>query len=138
MNKQTKYLPIVFWAYVLVLAFLNLKPGNPVAPEMGEILFIRRDYFEHILAFTALSGLYGLGVIFSRPVFRRRTVLWGTLLLTGLAIFLETLQCFVPFRRFNWYDMLANMTGLVLGALLAFIVSRFVFRVLRSGFRGPR
>ena len=44
--------------------------------------------------------------------------------MTALAISLEALQYFIPLRRFNWYDMAANLTGLAIGALAAFLVSR--------------
>jgi VanZ family protein len=132
MKLIAKSLPLAFWCYVLVLTVLNLKPGNPNAPEMGEILFIRRDYFHHIVAYLILAAMYGTAMISSRPVFRKNPVLYGILLMVALAVTLEALQVFVPHRRFNWYDMAANVTGLILGALLVFIVSRFAFCVPRS------
>lgn len=95
---------------------MNIKPGNPNATqEMGEILFIRRDYFHHIVAFLALGGLYGFAAHTPHPIFRRHPVFFGAVLLTGLAVILEAVQFIVPYRKFNWNDMLANIAGLLIG-----------------------
>lgn len=104
---------------------MNLKPGNPNAPgEMGKILFVRRDYFHHVVAFMALGGLYGFAAHTPRPVFHRHPVLFGAILLIGLAVALEALQVIVPNRKFNWNDMLANLAGLLTGVSLLLIIVR--------------
>jgi VanZ family protein len=131
MKTPPRYLILGFWLYVVVLAILNLKPGNPEAPETGEFLFLRRDYFHHILAYMVLSGWYGICMVVSRPVFRRRPLLNGAFLLLGLAVILEGLQFFIPHRRFNWYDLLANASGVAIGLVLA-AVTGWVRRKLKT------
>ncbi|HOW26114.1 MAG TPA: VanZ family protein [Bacteroidales bacterium] len=128
MNHLTKYLPFLFWTYVLILAIFNLKPGNPgTTQEMGEILFVRRDYFLHVVAFMALAGLYSLAARTSYPIFRKHDRLFGAVFLIGLATALEAFQYFIPERKFNWYDLLANQVGLLFGAFLIAMIVRVPF-----------
>jgi VanZ family protein len=112
----TSRLFLFFWIYALFLVVMNLTPGNTQPLEMKKIMFIRSDYFYHAGAYTVLVGLFMMSAFSPRPVFRKYNMAAGITILILLATLPEMLQNYVPQRRFNWYDMLANFTGLALGA----------------------
>ena len=112
----TSRLFIAFWIYALFLVAMNLTPGSTQSLEMKKIVFVRSDYFYHAAAYSILAGLFMMAAFSSRPVFRKYNIAAGITILILLATLPEILQNFVPRRRFNWYDMLANFTGLALGS----------------------
>jgi VanZ family protein len=125
--RITHWLFLVFWVYALFLVVMNLTPGNTQPIEMKKIIFIRSDYFYHATAYIVLISLYILSAYSPRPVFKQYNLAAGITLLILLASIPELLQNFVPRRHFNWWDMLANFTGLTMGAALM-LSFRFVFR----------
>jgi len=114
--KITHWLFLAFWIYALFLVVMNLTPGSTQPLEMKKIVFVRSDYFYHAAAYSILAGLFMMAAFSSRPVFRKYNIAAGITILILLATLPEILQNFVPRRRFNWYDMLANFTGLALGS----------------------
>jgi VanZ family protein len=70
------------------------------------------DKYEHALAYAALMFWWGM-------VQPHRRLAWAvTLPLLGVC--LEGIQQFTPGRFMEWRDAAANLTGVVLGLLLAF------------------
>ena len=129
--RLTRWLFLVFWIYALWLVGMNLTPGSTEKLEMKKIVFLRMDYFYHAVAYTILAGLYLIADTSPRPVFRKYGIAAGIVLLALIAVIPEWLQNFVPRRRFNWWDMLANFTGLAIGVLGMFSFFR-IFRVTRK------
>ena len=123
----TRWLFLVFWVYALFLVVMNLTPGNTQPLEMKKIILVRSDYFYHATAYIALVILYILSAYSSRPVFMKYNIAAGIAVLIILASIPELLQNYGPRRRFNWWDMFANFTGLTMGAALL-LSFRFIFR----------
>jgi VanZ family protein len=96
---------------VLLMAVITLLALMPVPPKAAGVGW---DKANHLLAFGALAVCAVFG-------FRgRRTALW--LVLAALAAYgglIELLQQLVPNREAEWADLLADLVGIVLGALLA-------------------
>jgi len=111
---------------------MNLTPGSTEVLEMKKIVFVRMDYFYHAMAYLILSALYIAASFSPRPVFRNYALALGITVLVLMATVPEWMQNFVPRRRFNWWDMLANFTGLAIGTTLAHLFFR-IFPVNNPG-----
>ncbi|MBQ9418396.1 MAG: VanZ family protein [Bacteroidales bacterium] len=94
-------------AYFLLLAFFMWAPVGGMGVHLDHyFLGIRTDRWLHALAFLPCVGmLYG--------VVRRRGWLWVAAL--GIGVLAECVQAVLPWRGFDWGDMLANATGVSLG-----------------------
>ena len=107
-----------FWQLMLVLllcmvSYLALTPTPPSSVSHSW------DKLNHAGDFAALtlSGLLGLCP--------QRAGSWRVLLpLLAFGGLIEILQWFVPGRSSEWNDLLADLVGLCLGALLALIATR--------------
>lgn len=82
-------------------------------PLLGSLRHL--DKYQHVIAFATVSLLGG-----SLIPARRRLVYWLLWLL--LAILLEYMQgILLPHRRFDSYDVLANLAGVCVGGLLCWV-----------------
>ena len=124
--RITRWIFLIFWGYALLVVGMNLTPGSTGKMEMKKIAYVRMDYFYHALAYVLLAGLYVLTSRSPRPVFRKYPVIAGMALLFLLASVPEGLQHFVPRRRFNWWDMMANFTGLAIGTVVMWLFYRLI------------
>ncbi len=70
------------------------------------------DKFEHLLA-------YGSLMLWFSQLYRRRVHIWIGVALVFMGIGVEFAQAAGGYRMFEYSDMLANSTGVVLGWLLA-------------------
>jgi len=122
--RITRWLFLLFWVYAIWLVGMNLTPGSTEKLEMKKIVFVRMDYFYHCMAYIILSGLYITASFSPRPVFRKYALALGIVLLILIATIPEWMQNYVPHRRFNWWDMLANFTGLAIGTGAGFVFFR--------------
>lgn len=99
--------------YAVGLLYGLLRPESP--PDF----FDHSDKLLHVLAFSGLACLTRIAY----PMFSG-IVLW--LILMVLAPSLEALQAvFQPHRVFSVGDVVANVTGVLLGFLLAFVCQTF-------------
>ena len=76
------------------------------------VLTFRGDYFLHAMLFIPWA--------FIRPVNKIKVFPWVVLGLV-FATCSEGLQYFLPYRAYNVNDLVANMTGVLLGFVLAWI-----------------
>ncbi len=100
----------LFSSYLIVIILLVTLPINS-AGDLNSITIItfRGDYFFHALAFIPWYLF--------KPVFNHKHLKW---LAWGLlfAASTEGLQYILPYRAYNVNDLLANVIGIILGALL--------------------
>lgn len=75
---------------------------------------IRHDKWLHFIAFSGMASL--IKMIVKNPT--ELLVCFLGLLLSGLVI--ESLQHWVPGRKFCWYDMAANAAGVIVVAVFSF------------------
>jgi VanZ family protein len=113
---------IRYWltsAITLLILIAVLLPGSKV-PDVKLVGF---DKIVHIIMFFAwavavrydfsdarMAGVITVGFLFS--------------------LFTEILQIFVEDRSFDWYDTLADITGLVAGCLMAKPVAQWIGRFI--------
>ena len=94
------------WVATVVLLSLMPQPPEPVQ-------FDNADKVEHTLAYSCLM------LWFCQIVHKPAQRLLVAVLLAGMGITLEYLQRMTGYRTFDYADMLANGTGVLLGWLLA-------------------
>ena len=109
--------------YIIVVLILNLIPtsgGDGIALSSRNIFFIRADYLLHLLLFIPLMVLVWLYMNKENITGVTRfnhALLW---LLAGIifAALLEVIHLFLPHRSFNPVDLILNVSGVILGALI--------------------
>ncbi len=113
-------------AFYLVLVFiLHVIPTGPsegggLALSSRVVLFIRADYLLHLLIFVPLMVLVWLHLNKENITGRTRfnhTLYW---LAAGVlfAAFVEGVQCLLAHRAYNPVDLILNVSGVLLGAVI--------------------
>ena len=107
----------IIWLLLIVIAMLS--PGNSF-PEVDVFSF--QDKVIHLICFGGLSYLWcGVGVNpKQKNIYSKR--IWINFLIFGVAtgVILEYLQLYIPYRSFDYMDLIANNIGGVLGLLAYF------------------
>lgn len=121
-TQNELFFKVVFWATILYAAALTLMLLYPYPwlltrgwQPTGHIIM-----YEHIIAFSPLGFLAELA--------RRRTDFSSCLLILVLyALATEVIQeTLIPFRTFQWNDLLQDMIGLFCGMAVA-CLGKFLF-----------
>lgn len=108
MHKLRKAWLAIGWVWVVVLVYISLMP-NPPEP----VRFLNADKLEHALAYCLLM------LWFCQVYVRRTQRLFSAVLLIAMGIAMEFLQGMTGYRSFEYADMLANSTGVLLGWMWA-------------------
>jgi glycopeptide antibiotics resistance protein len=115
-DKTYRYLLI----YLMVMLLVIMLPVNNSDSELNQSWFlgIRMDYWMHVLAFTPWMFL-------KKTIHRNLTN--NTWMLIGflLAIALEGIQNFLPYRSFNLLDMAANAAGIGFSRMVYAFINKF-------------
>jgi VanZ family protein len=94
----------------------SILPGNsPVLQEVATLGV--NDQVEHALAYAVLAGL----LLLVRGL-QRKTLVTLLISLQIMGIALEFVQLFVPGRAAEVNDALADLGGIVLGAVLGYLL----------------
>lgn len=91
------------WLWIALVLWLSLCP-NPPQP----LTFEFSDKLEHMLAYVVLMAWFAV-------VYRRQERKLAAVLLVGMGVLIEVLQGWSGYRYFEWADMAANTTGVLLG-----------------------
>jgi glycopeptide antibiotics resistance protein len=102
---------LLFILYISVVLLLNTLPLE-LATQINDTVWgeFRLDYLTHALIF--------LPWIFFQFWFRRIKKRSWFLLGFVLALLIEGIQYYLPYRSFNMYDVLFNVAGLIMSYLL--------------------
>lgn len=116
LHRLYRYL---FWAgYLLVLiaTFIPLKGVALDRITLGPESFrIRLDHLLHFAVYFLICIYYLAGQIKGFSLFDSNPLVKFILLILFLAIITELVQLWIPARKFNVFDLLSNVAGLVVG-----------------------
>ena len=93
---------IIFWGWALGVLILSVIPNQKIFIKQGSLDFDPHGYFQHFIA-------YGIGMFIGLKVNKNKTAMFIVL----LGIFIEIIQYFLPYRSFNLFDILANLSGVI-------------------------
>jgi VanZ family protein len=116
--KDYRLLPAVLWLVFVTLAILT--PGNNL-PKVP--LFLYADKLIHLGVFAVLTFLWSrVGTIDHQGALIWKKLLTNLLVFTIIfPILVEYLQMYVPNRSFEIEDIIANLTGGIIG-FIGFII----------------
>lgn len=119
---KAKFYFLVSLAYSLIILYLSLANLSKV----DIVKFNSSDKFYHVICYMIMSMLWSFFLHSKLKQVRKssRVVLMVSIIAFGIII--EYLQLFLTnYRSFDWWDVLANSVGVILGMLLfSFFVKR--------------
>ncbi len=95
--------------YVLIITYLSL---TPIEHKISESIW---DKAAHFTAYLLL-------VMFAKRVHIRLSYLMCVITCFSYSFAIECIQYFIPDRQFDILDMLANLLGAILGAVLYYLI----------------
>jgi VanZ family protein len=111
--------------WLLLIAYASLYPFAPPrlpSPEAMPAFFLRPRYIVADDIALNVIAYIPLGIIatlyFLQAGERTRAIVRAVGLAAGYSLLMETLQLFIPTRVSSVYDVLANVAGALLGALM--------------------
>lgn len=118
------YLKLII-TYLMLVFILHVIPtgsseGGGLALSSRVILFIRADYLLHMLIFTPLMILVWLHLNKKNitGVSRFNHMMFWLVAGVLFAAFVEGIQYLLPHRSFNPVDLILNVSGVLLGAVI--------------------
>ncbi|MFN4006261.1 MAG: VanZ family protein [Chitinophagaceae bacterium] len=107
-----RLLTLLWW---IITFYLMIMPPSDL-PTLAFSEALRIDKFVHISMFAILA--VGLMVVFPERYLPVR-VLWVSIIAVGYGVLMELVQLyFVPFRSFEWLDIVADTVGTIIGVRL--------------------
>ncbi|HEX5363342.1 MAG TPA: VanZ family protein [Gallionella sp.] len=123
MHKLRRAWLILGWFWIAAVFYISLMP-NPPEP----VRFPNIDKLEHAFTYCLLM------LWFSQVYVRRLRRLFAAAWLVAMGVAIEILQDMTGYRLFEYGDMLANATGVVLGWVWARTALGQVGRTLETKF----
>ena len=106
-----------FWPLFIVILYLSFANTKTIERINSEEFYFRLDYIFHFLAYMGLVILYKIGKPNKKIInFFLSPGIIATLL---MAIFTEAAQYYIPWRAFNWWDMVMNVGGFGFGVIVS-------------------
>ena len=110
--KHPRFFGVLAIIWFMIMLYLLLFPSRdlpkvPTFPNMDKLI-----HFTLYFIFTFLS-------LFSSSIRNGRNIPWVIVMIFTICITTEFLQKIMPYgRSFDYYDMLANSCGIIIGLLL--------------------
>ena len=121
----SRYLLII---WVLLIITSSSIPGIPTPKIETAKSEIRLDYIIHFIEYAGLAFLAVLSFTPSSLILNPKRII---IILAGLIVFAladEFHQLLIPDRTFNPVDIASNIAGLVIGALITYLLIRDLYR----------
>lgn len=114
---------VIFFTYLLAIIVVAVFPFSAAgvgAMNQVYVLSFRLDHLLHLLAFVPL---YPLGVWLFSPQ-QWQNSLYLLLISLFIAATAEYIQYFIAYRAYNPADLISNLAGVLLGAIIIFMVKK--------------
>lgn len=100
------------------IAYLSLTPSTSIS--------VGNDKVGHFIAYCVLMINMGLVTLPKMKSFR-----FGILFSICYGMLMEIGQLYVPGRTFSMYDMLANVSGVLIGVVISFLFANTLKKLLK-------
>ena len=119
LSNQRKFLYLPLGLYWLLIFILTSIPGNHVPKLFGV-----SDKIKHLGAYFVLAILlnFTLYVQNKFPILSRKSFYFTFLITLLYGVIDEVHQIFIPGRSFDWWDLVADVVGSLLGILFVKLV----------------
>lgn len=121
MSLPQKLFRYIFWTSyltVLITAFLPVT-GSLDKIKLGPGSFqIRLDHLLHLTAYFLICMYYLIGQCKGLTLFNKDSLRKFIILMLLLGTVTEIIQLWIPSRAFNVFDLLANVSGLLIGLVV--------------------
>jgi VanZ family protein len=123
--KNRSFLPAGLFAAVMFLGY-SLPAGRlEEFRESGELFnMVFSDFSLHFFVFAVFAFLLMIG--FSRRCALKRAGISAGRWALGYGIFIEIWQGILPYREFNYSDLIIDFFGILLGLALFWAAVRFI------------
>lgn len=111
-NKKYVYYPLaIYWIFLIAATSFP----SEALPSFGV-----NDKIEHLSAYFVLAVFFSLTLFIQTKnlLLKKYWNQYSVIILLIYGIFDEVHQYFIPGRFFDWLDLLANFSGIVLGVYL--------------------
>ena len=117
MNRYKSQITRAWWFALLATTVASLLPN--MGPPTTPLFDIGLDKFIHLGTYLVLAAVPALFFNPGAPLVR------SILLVAAMSFGIEMAQDMVPGRLFSWGDVIANMLGVILGAVIGLYSRRF-------------
>lgn len=114
---------VVFFGYLAALLCLSLIriSSADLTNDSDPSHIIRLDHLIHFASFLVPAWILLFSNRIKSPIFTATPLAYLIMFSFTLAFISEMVQCLVPYRTFNPKDMIANLLGAGVGALIYFM-----------------
>ena len=119
LSNKKKFLYFPLGLYWLLIFILTSIPGRSIPKVFGGV-----DKIKHFGAYFVLAFLLSFTLYVQKrfPILSKRALLFTFIITLFYGIFDEVHQIFIPGRYFDWWDLLADIIGSVIGIFLVKII----------------
>lgn len=119
LSNKKKFLYIPLGLYWLLLFILTSIPGRSMP-----VLFGVSDKFKHFGAYFVLAFLLNFTLLVQSkfPTLSKKSFIFTILIISVYGLFDEVHQIFIPGRYFDWWDLVADIVGGIVGIWLVNII----------------
>ena len=111
-DKILLSIAICYSALILFLSLINLNDIEIVSLKAS-------DKFYHMVCYAIMAFLWSYFLNLKNGNFKIHTILFLVFSITIFGIIIEVLQItLTDYRSFDWWDVLANITGIILGVFI--------------------
>jgi VanZ family protein len=128
-EKIKAYKFSILWAVIMFIG-CTMKVELPVDDNPEKFHIPHADKIVHFGIFCILAALIGIEKKFVNLSDKIKIVIISTL----YGIMIEIIQYFIPWRGFDYYDMLADFCGAVVGAMLCSFLKKRTKKLLSTRF----
>ena len=114
---------VIFFTYILAIIVVAVFPFSAAGVGAMNQVYVLSFRLDHLLHLVAFVPLYPLGIWLFKPIRWKGRVY---LLMAGLVIasLAEFIQYFIDYRAYNPADLISNLAGVLLGAIIMFMVKK--------------
>lgn len=130
LSNKRKFLYLPLGLYWLLIFILTSIPGTHIPTIFGV-----SDKIKHFGAYFVLAILLNFTLYIQDrfPLLAKHSMLYTFFITLFYGLFDEVHQIFIPGRAFDWWDLVADIIGSVLGILLVkFIISENSNRIAKK------
>jgi len=131
-TMREKIYRIIFWlgiVSVIAVAIVPLKVNlYKTTLTVGSFKF-HLDQILHVGAYSLICIYFFAGQYYGLTLFKGNSIYKFLVVILFLAIITELIQLVIPYRTFNFFDLIANAVGIFLGILVMKVFSKQKFTI---------